>query len=139
VIYQSDDDIMESVRGFVNEFSAEKTKNADRSPYATENDRHKNLKGLCLILRNFGRGSACLLKKYLILSEKSGFFFGKFSEGFIRNLPACCESCCESDGYLFTGILINDGVVKGFFISIGDFINDSGMMRIFQSVIIFKS
>jgi len=40
-----------------------KTENADRSPYAVmaENDRHKNLKGLCLILRNFGRGSACLL------------------------------------------------------------------------------
>ncbi len=100
-----------------------------------ESDRRMKLKGLCLILRNFGRGSACLLKKYLILSEKSGFFFGKFSEGFIRNLPACCESCYESDGYLFTGILINDGVVKGFIISIGDFINDSGMMRIFQSVI----
>jgi len=51
-------------------------KNADRSPYAVmaENDRHKNLKGLCLILRNFGRGSACLLKKYLILFEKSNFF-----------------------------------------------------------------
>jgi len=51
-------------------------KNADRSPYAVmaENDRHKNLKGLCLILRNFGRGSACLLKKYLILLEKSRFF-----------------------------------------------------------------
>jgi len=101
-----------------------------------ESDRRMKLKGLCLILRNFGRG---LLKKYLILSEKSGFFFGKFSEGFIRNLPACCESCCESDGYLFTGILINDGVVRGFFISIDDFINDSGMMRIFQSVIILQS
>jgi len=52
-------------------------KNADRSPYAVmaENDRHKKLKGISRILRNFGRGSACLLKKYLILLEKSGFFF----------------------------------------------------------------
>jgi len=51
-------------------------KNADRSPYAAmaENDRHKKLKGLSRILRNFGRRSACLLEKYLILLEKSGFF-----------------------------------------------------------------
>jgi len=53
----------------------QKTKNAGRSPYAAENDRRMNLKGLCLILRNFGRDSACLLKKYLILLKKSGFFF----------------------------------------------------------------
>jgi len=54
-----------------------KTENADRSPYAamTENDRRMNLKGLFRILRNFGRDSACLLKKYLILLKKSGFFF----------------------------------------------------------------
>jgi len=40
-----------------------KQKNADRSPYAkmAESDRRMKLKGLCLILRNFGRGSACLL------------------------------------------------------------------------------
>jgi len=39
-----------------------------------------------------------------------------------------------TDTYL-NSILINDGGVKGFIIRIDDFINDSGMMRIFQSVI----
>ena len=34
-----------------------------------------NLKGLSRILRNFGRASACLLKKYLILLEKSSVIF----------------------------------------------------------------
>ena len=73
-------------------------KNADRSPYAVmaENDRHKNLKGLSRILRNFGRGSACLLKKYLILLEKSGFFFENFTDGLIRNLLSIsgCQRLC---------------------------------------------
>jgi len=56
-----------------------KTKNAARSPYAimAENDRHKKLKGLSRILRNFGRSSACLLEKCLILLIKSRFFFDK--------------------------------------------------------------
>jgi len=40
-----------------------KTKNADRSPYATENDRRMKLKGLSRILRNPGVAlPACLLK-----------------------------------------------------------------------------
>jgi len=65
-----------------------KKKNAARSPYAVmaESDRHKKLKGLFRILRNFGRGS-CLLKKYLILLEKSGFisvFIGEGGMGFLN-------------------------------------------------------
>jgi len=36
VIHKSADDIMEWVRGFVNEFSAEKNRNADRSPVSAE-------------------------------------------------------------------------------------------------------
>jgi hypothetical protein len=51
-----------------------------------ESDRHKKLKGLFRILRNFGRGS-CLLKKYLILLEKSGFisvFIGEGGMGFLN-------------------------------------------------------
>jgi len=54
--------------------TVEKHKNAARSPYATENDRRMNLKGISRILRNFGRGSACLLEKCLILLIKSSFF-----------------------------------------------------------------
>jgi len=65
---------------------SKKTKNADRSPYATENDRRMNLKGLARILRNLGRSSACLkisdfiekVKLFSVLAENMNMITSLF-------------------------------------------------------------
>jgi len=62
-----------------------------------ESDRRMNLKGLSRILRNFGRGSACLLACLLACTDKDFFML-------IVPFADCCMNPDFQD-FMITGIL----------------------------------